>query len=66
LTIDAGVADRWGELAGDVERRGTPAPVLDGLMAATALQHHLTMATRNVQEFNNFNHLEAFNHWDAR
>jgi len=43
LTIDAAVADHWGELAGDAQRQGTPLPVIDGLLAATAFHHHLTM-----------------------
>jgi len=26
-------------------------PVVDGLLAATALEHHLTVATRNTRDF---------------
>jgi toxin FitB len=44
LPVDTAVADRWGRI--DAVR---PVPVVDGLMAATAIVHDLTLATRNVQ-----------------
>jgi predicted nucleic acid-binding protein len=31
--------------------RGTPSPVVDGLLAATALEHDLTLVTRNAKDF---------------
>jgi predicted nucleic acid-binding protein len=65
LTIGAGVADHWGQLAGDAQRQGTPAPVIDGLLAATALHHHLTMVTRNIQDFMVHNNIQTFNPWDT-
>jgi predicted nucleic acid-binding protein len=45
LTIDAPVASRWGELSA-----GRPAPVIDTLLAATAMHHGLTLVTRNVRD----------------
>lgn len=48
LPIDAAVADRWGRLQSEA---GRPLPAIDGLLAATALQHNLTLVTRNVQDF---------------
>ncbi len=63
LSIDAAIADRWGELAGDAQRRGTPLPVIDGLLAATAQHHHLTMVTRNVHDFQGHN-IQSFNPWE--
>jgi len=51
LPIDAAVADRWGLLAADAKRRGKPLSVVDGLLAATALHHNLTIVTRNVADF---------------
>lgn len=45
LVIDAVVADRWGVL--DVP---DPIPTLDGLLAATALVHDMTVVTRNVKD----------------
>jgi predicted nucleic acid-binding protein len=51
LPIDALIGDRWGALAGDAQRRGTPIPVIDGLLIATSLRHGLTIVTRNVKDF---------------
>ncbi len=42
LPIDAAVADEWGRLNGV-----RPVPVIDGLLAATARVHDLTLVTRN-------------------
>jgi len=45
LKVDEAIADRWGAL--DVPDR---LPVVDGLLAATALVHDLTLVTRNVRD----------------
>jgi predicted nucleic acid-binding protein len=50
LPIDLGVADRWGHLAGKCKMRGVTLPVVDGLLAATALHYDLTLVTRNVKD----------------
>jgi hypothetical protein len=46
LPISAAVADRWGRLAPH-----QPLPVSDGLIAALALEHKLTVVTRDVTDF---------------
>jgi predicted nucleic acid-binding protein len=48
LDVTREIAERWGVLAGKLERSGRSLPVVDGLLAATALHHDLTFATRNV------------------
>jgi predicted nucleic acid-binding protein len=45
LPVDASIADRWGRLM--TERT---LPVVDGLLAATALVHGLVLATRNARD----------------
>jgi len=45
LPVDASVADKWGQL----DTRGR-LPVVDGLLAATALVHDLALVTRNVKD----------------
>ncbi len=50
LAVDAGVAARWGALVGASEARGQPLPVIDSLIAATGLQHDLTVVTRNTDD----------------
>ncbi len=49
LPIDQGVADRWGRLAAQAGSRA-PLPVIDGLLAATALHHNLTFVTRDTKD----------------
>ncbi|HUP95191.1 MAG TPA: type II toxin-antitoxin system VapC family toxin [Burkholderiales bacterium] len=51
LLVDVPVATRWGTLTGDAEKRGTPLPVIDSLIAATALEHGFSVVTRNVTDF---------------
>lgn len=51
LPIDTAVADRWGLIAAEAKRKGKSVSVIDGLLAATALQHNLTIVSRNVGDF---------------
>ncbi len=46
LPITAEVADRWGRLSPNQSL-----PVSDGLIAATGLEHKLTVVTRNTADF---------------
>ena len=48
LGVDLEVAMRWGAIAATAEQQGRPVPVLDGLLAATALVAGLTLVTRNT------------------
>ena len=45
LGIDSATAKLWGELSGQ-----RPRPVLDTLLAATAITHKLTLVTRNTSD----------------
>ncbi len=40
-----------------------PAPFRDALIAATALHHGMTVATRNTQDFDRFSNLKIINPW---
>jgi predicted nucleic acid-binding protein len=51
LAVDVAVAERWGVLTGESGVRGRPLPVVDSLIAATALAHGLTVVTRNTGDF---------------
>lgn len=51
LPWDAAVSRRWARLVVALKRKGKPVPLLDGMIAATALEHGLTVATRNVSDF---------------
>jgi predicted nucleic acid-binding protein len=64
LPIDQQVADRWGRIAGGVAAKKSPLPVIDGLFAATALHHNLTLVTRNTRDIAATG-VPAFDPWTA-
>ncbi len=64
LAIDGAVADRWGWIMAQTQVKGMTLPVVDGLIAATALHHNLTAVTRNVSDFAVVG-LSVINPWEA-
>ncbi|HEY2390955.1 MAG TPA: type II toxin-antitoxin system VapC family toxin [Candidatus Angelobacter sp.] len=48
VTLD--IAERWGMISAQARISGTQLAVVDGLMAATALHHNLTLVTRNIKD----------------
>lgn len=48
---DATISQRWAALVVELKRKGETVPLLDGMIAATALQHNLIVATRNTRDF---------------
>jgi predicted nucleic acid-binding protein len=57
LPVTESVAEIWGRLRG---RR--PLPVVDGLLAATALGHDLILVTRNERDFDGLD-VQLLNPW---
>jgi tRNA(fMet)-specific endonuclease VapC len=51
LTIDLSVILLWGELLGELEKKGRKLPPLDSLIAATTKYHNYTLVTRNTKDF---------------
>src|SRR5438552_3009229 len=51
LAWDAAVSVRWARLVVHLSKKGQTLPVFDSMIAATALAHDLTVATRNVRDF---------------
>lgn len=64
MPIDAAIADRWGVIAAEGKRKGKALPVIDGLLAATALHHNLTVVSRNASDFAN-TQVQVLNPWQA-
>jgi len=61
LSLDENVADRWGVIVG---LAATPIPVIDGLLAATAFEHNLTLVTRNSSDVSATG-VPLFNPWTS-
>jgi hypothetical protein len=51
VPVDAATANEWAKLVAELHRKGRAMPVKDSLIAATARQHGMTIATRNVAHF---------------
>ena len=63
LPITMAIAERWGVLDAKSQRSGNPLPIVDGLLAATALERDLILVTRNVRDFERLG-VEVFNPWE--
>lgn len=51
LGLTQDVALEWGVLLGTHEKRGEKLPLIDSLLASTAIQYNLTLVTRNTSDF---------------
>lgn len=65
LPVTEVVAKKWGLLIAHRKRIGRPLSAIDGLIAATALEHGLTLVTRNVDDFSYLPELSVFNPWEV-
>ena len=63
LPVTHAVADRWGVLDGQCQLRGTPLNTADGMIAATAIEHGLTVVKRNAKDFAGLG-VDIFNPWE--
>lgn len=63
LPVDEEVAERWGLTTAQCAVRGTALPVLDGLLAATALVHGMTLVTRDTGDMKSTG-VSLLNPWD--
>lgn len=64
LPVTTAIAERWGVLEGLRQLAGQPLAVPDAQIAATALEHGLSLATRNVRDFEGLG-LTIVNPWDV-
>jgi predicted nucleic acid-binding protein len=62
LPIDETIAKRWGALNAQCKLKGIAVSTVDGLIAATALEHDLTVVTRNAKDFTGTG-VQLFNPW---
>jgi|SRR5579859_33896 len=64
LVVDAAIADRWGLLAARAKKKGQTLSTIDGLLAATAIHHNLTIVSRNENDFGGMQ-VQVLNPWKA-
>jgi predicted nucleic acid-binding protein len=64
LPVTESIAERWGHLAAAAKQRGIAVKDVDAVIAATALEHGLTLVTRNVKDFAGLG-VVLLNPWDA-
>jgi predicted nucleic acid-binding protein len=64
LPVTVAIAERMGRWAGEGEAKGRIVKMADGLIAATALEHDLTVVTRNVKDFAGFG-IRLLNPWET-
>lgn len=62
LIVDGAIANRWGLLAATAKRKGRHLSTVDGLLAATAIHHNLTIVSRNEGDFEG-THVPILNPW---
>ena len=55
VPIDTAVMECWAQLQTASEQRGKRLPMMDSLLAASALAHGLTLVTRNTADFKSAN-----------
>jgi len=64
LSTDRRIWATWGRLCGEALRRGEPLPAIDALLAATALEFDLTLATRDTRALRATG-VKLYNPWRA-
>lgn len=63
LSVTDAVVRGWGRLSGEIQRdKGRAPPVIDTLLAATAIEHALCLVTRNVKDVRETGAM-VFNPW---
>ena len=65
ISVDEPVVLRWADISARAEKAGRPGSFADGLIAATALHHGMTLVTRNTSDFESFG-VALVNPWIKR
>jgi predicted nucleic acid-binding protein len=63
LPVNAAIAEVWGAMAGEAQLQGIAMATTDGLIAATAKHHELTIVTRNIRDFKMYG-MPVLNPWE--
>jgi predicted nucleic acid-binding protein len=60
IALDTDVLLEWGKIRAHSSRT---MPVIDSLLAAAAITHHMTLVTRNVKDFEDIEGISLINPW---
>ena len=61
IPLDTDIMTEWGRLQAETPKT---LPVVDSLIAATSLVHHLTLVTRNTKDFERVMGITLLNPWE--
>ena len=61
LSLDTDTMIEWGRIRANAKRT---MPVVDSLIAATAITRHMTLATRNTKDFDDIEGIMLLNPWE--
>jgi predicted nucleic acid-binding protein len=62
LPVTQDIAERWGVINAKAESIGRPLPIFDSLLASTAIEHNLTLVTRDSGQLS-ITGVVMFNPW---
>jgi len=54
IDIDKETMLKWGEINGQLQKRGKPMPIMDSLIASSCLAKEFVLITRNTKDFYSF------------
>jgi predicted nucleic acid-binding protein len=61
ISLDAGTMIEWGKICAASVRT---MPVVDSLTASAAISHHMTLVTRNTEDFEDIEGIMLINPWE--
>jgi predicted nucleic acid-binding protein len=61
ISLDTEVLLEWGKIRANV---GRTLPVVDSLLAAAAITHHMILVTRNIKDFDGIEGINLLNPWE--
>jgi len=62
LPVNNSISLRWGEMRAILRGQGVQLPVIDGLIAATSIEHNFILVTRNTSDFESTG-VQCLNPW---
>ena len=66
LILDEQDSRLWGQICGQYLRQGRKLPVMDSLLAATAIYNQMTLVTGNEKDFSVIAGLQLLNPWQLK